>query len=255
MKKSFMAPMVMLTFLLFVTGIAISADRYHQRSIFHSPQHLSEIIGSDVVNHQGQDLGSVHDIVLNEEGQFEYLILSKDGRMPMDVELIAIPVDAVSPIMTGENQITIDVDRATIDRAPTFSAGAYPDYADRNWQEESRGYFVDRDRAAPEAWRQDAEGPRGAVPREQEPLDRFGTDEAPRPGVGVDGDRAAPEAWRQDSEGPRGAVPREQEPLDRFGTDEAPRRGVGVDEADRDRAAPEAWRPDAEGPRGAVPRE
>jgi sporulation protein YlmC with PRC-barrel domain len=209
MKKSFMALIVMLSLLFFVTGIAISADTYHQRPIFNSPQHLSEVIGSDVVNHQGQELGSVHDLVANEEGQLEYLILSKDDRTLRGTELIAIPIDAVSPRMTRENQLTIDVDRETIDRAPTFSAGAYPDYADRRWQEESRGYFIDRDRAAPEAWRQDAEGPRGAVPREGEPLDRFGTDEAPGRDVRVDEGRTPPEAWRQDAEGPRGAVPRE----------------------------------------------
>jgi sporulation protein YlmC with PRC-barrel domain len=154
MKKSLMTLMVISAFLFFTFGNVFSADQYGHRTFFQSPQHLSEVIGSKVVNYQGHDLGTVHDLVADEEGRLEYLILAKDYRigvqdtgpgMRQDTtgipgQLVAIPLDAVSPRMT-DDELRINVDQAVIAQAPTFSAGQYPDYADRRWQQQSRGYF------------------------------------------------------------------------------------------------------------------
>jgi hypothetical protein len=146
MKKSLMTLMVVFAFLFFAIGNAFSADQYGHRTFFQGPQHLSEVIGSKVVNYQDNDLGTVHDLVADEEGRLEYLILAKDHRIGVQDttripgQLVAIPLDAVSPSMT-DDELRINVDQAVIAQAPTFSVGQYPDYTDRRWQQQSRGYF------------------------------------------------------------------------------------------------------------------
>jgi len=169
MKKSIVTLLVLFTFVIFASGTSFSADQtkdkpgYGQdrksgamigkdnQSVammgqekelsFDQPQRLSEIIGSDVVNHQGEKLGSVDDFVVNEQGQLEYLIISRGGVMGIGASLIAIPLDSVSPQVTEDKELRINVDKTTLDQAPTFAAGDYPDFADRQWQQESRGYF------------------------------------------------------------------------------------------------------------------
>ncbi len=108
---------------------------------FDKPQSLSKVIGSKVVSHQGEDLGKVQDLVANEDGRLVYLVLYRHGVIGIDAEFVAIPLDVVSPRITAEGQLSIDVDQATLDEAPTFAAGDYPNFEDGRWQEESRGYF------------------------------------------------------------------------------------------------------------------
>jgi sporulation protein YlmC with PRC-barrel domain len=141
MKKLLMTLIAISASLLLITGVAFSAERYGERTIFQTPQHLNEVIGSNVVNHQNQQLGTVYDLVADEQGKLEYLILSKGERVGIRQELVAIPIDVVSPRMTAENELRIDMTQATLDQAQTFTAGDYPDYGDSRWQQEVRGYF------------------------------------------------------------------------------------------------------------------
>jgi hypothetical protein len=119
MKKSIITLMVLFTFLIFASGTAFSADEAKDRPgaagqdrqpgammgkdqpgammgqqgglSFNQPQRLSEIMVSDVVNHQGEELGTIDDLVANEQGQLEYLILARGGVLGVGANLIAIP--------------------------------------------------------------------------------------------------------------------------------------------------------------------
>jgi len=170
MKRSIVTLLVLFTFVIFASGTAFSTEKAKDKPgygqdrqsgamiekdkqsgammgqqqgelSFNQPRRLSEIIESDVVNHQGEELGTVQDLVVNEKGQLEYLILSKGGVMGIGASYIAIPLDAVSARITDENKLSINVDQATLDQASSFAAGDFPNFSDRQWQQESRGYF------------------------------------------------------------------------------------------------------------------
>jgi sporulation protein YlmC with PRC-barrel domain len=170
MKRSIVTLLVLFTFVIFASGTSFSADQAKDKPgygqdrksgamigkdnqsgammgqqqgelSFNQPQRLSEIIDSDVINHQGEELGTVNDLVVNEKGQLEYLILSRGGVMGIGASLIAIPLDAVSVQITDEKKLSINVDETTLDQATSFAAGDFPDFSDRQWQKESRGYF------------------------------------------------------------------------------------------------------------------
>jgi sporulation protein YlmC with PRC-barrel domain len=227
MKKSIITLMVLFTFLIFASGTAFSADQAKDKPgaagqdrqpgatmgqqhgammgqqgglSFNQPQRLSEIIGSDVVNHQGEDLGSVDDLVANEQGQLEYLILSRGGVLGVGANLIAIPLDAVSPQITEDNELRINVDEATLDQAPTFAAGDYPDFADRQWQQESRGYF--QNGAATSPGMRDRERSPGMQQQDRSP--GMQQEQTPRGGA-QDGTMTPREGTRESGTTPRGS--------------------------------------------------
>jgi sporulation protein YlmC with PRC-barrel domain len=108
---------------------------------YETSQRLSKVIGNKVINHQGEVLGRVEDLVANKEGKLVYLVLSKIGAAGIMAEFVAIPLDAVSPRITAQGQLSINVDQSTLDEAPTFAAGDYPDFEDGQWQQESKGFF------------------------------------------------------------------------------------------------------------------
>jgi sporulation protein YlmC with PRC-barrel domain len=122
-------------------GKTDAGKRDPDRFPYEKSQRLSKVIGSKVINHQGEVLGVVEDLVANEEGKLIYLVLSKIGVTGVMAQFVAIPLDAVSPRITAQGQLSIDVDQATLDEAPAFAAGEFPDFEDGRWQQESRGYF------------------------------------------------------------------------------------------------------------------
>jgi hypothetical protein len=149
----------------------MGSDQHRTAAVFEHPQRLGELIHSDVVGRSGQILGSVEDLVANEQGRLEYLILSKKSYLDIGVELVAIPLDLVSSKIMDENRLTIDIDEADLEQAPAFSAGDYPDFTNPRWRQESRGYFENEpngaqndNQVAPGAWEQVPEQPRRGTP-------------------------------------------------------------------------------------------
>jgi sporulation protein YlmC with PRC-barrel domain len=146
MDKSIKVTVGALLALIFFMGTVSTDSKNAGKSksssaAFEKSQRLSKVIGNKVVNHQGVILGMVEDLVANEEGKLVYLVLSKADAMGVKPEFVAIPLDAVSPRITAQGQLSINLDQATLDEAPTFAAGDYPDFEDGRWQQESRGYF------------------------------------------------------------------------------------------------------------------
>lgn len=149
----------------------MSSEPHQTDAVFERPQRLGELIHSDVVGRSGETLGTVEDLVSNEKGNLEYLILSKRSYLNIGVELVAIPLDLVSSRSMDENRLIIDIDEADLEQAPTFSAGNYPDFTNPRWRQESRGYFENEpnnaqndNQVAPGAWEQVPERPQRATP-------------------------------------------------------------------------------------------
>jgi hypothetical protein len=61
--------MLIVSLLAFASGTALA--------FFETPLRINALMGNTVVNHEGERLGTVHDLVVNEEGLLEYLILAK----------------------------------------------------------------------------------------------------------------------------------------------------------------------------------
>jgi sporulation protein YlmC with PRC-barrel domain len=109
--------------------------------MFHRSQRLSKVIGSTVFNKDGAHLGHIEDLITDEGGRISYLVLARGGVLGMGAKLVAIPITAVPPQIADDGKFILDVQLAAIDAAPTFTAANFPDFSNRKWQQEARGYF------------------------------------------------------------------------------------------------------------------
>jgi sporulation protein YlmC with PRC-barrel domain len=101
----------------------------------------SNIIDKDITNAQGEELGEVKELLVDENGQIVYLIISHGGVLGIGDELVAVPWSAARTRFNGD-KLNINVSKEKLNQAPTFKnendwAGFFtPDH-----QEEVRGYY------------------------------------------------------------------------------------------------------------------
>ena len=101
----------------------------------------SKIIGETVVNRQNEDLGKIHELVIDaKEGRLAYAVLSFGGFMGMGNKLFALPWKAFEFANT-EKKLILNVDKEKLKAAPGFDPNAMPDFADRTWGSSIHYYY------------------------------------------------------------------------------------------------------------------
>lgn len=84
-----------------------------------------QLIGADVVNGRGDDLGDVYDVVMNRQtGEIVYLVLGRGGVFGIGERHVPVPWQAfkVSP---DAGIVVLDSTKANLDAAPTVAANHY----------------------------------------------------------------------------------------------------------------------------------
>jgi sporulation protein YlmC with PRC-barrel domain len=106
----------------------------------------SKIIGFDVENPQGQDLGKIEDIVIDPaDGRIAYAVLSFGGFLGLGEKYFAIPWSALAPKTGDNNTYVLNVDKEKLKNAPGFDRNNWPDMANPNWATDiDRYYGVER---------------------------------------------------------------------------------------------------------------
>jgi sporulation protein YlmC with PRC-barrel domain len=103
------------------------------RTQYRKSLSAGSIIGDPVVNDQGQDLGTIKEIMIDvERGQVSYAVLSFGGFLGMGDKLFAIPWQAFS-VDEANQRMVLNVDRERLERAEGFDPNNWPDTADEAW--------------------------------------------------------------------------------------------------------------------------
>lgn len=90
----------------------------------------STLIGDDVRNPAGDDLGHVEEIMLDvNSGRIAYAVISFGGFLGLGDKLFAVPWNALS-LDTGEHAFILDVDEETLENAPGFDKDNWPKTVD-----------------------------------------------------------------------------------------------------------------------------
>jgi hypothetical protein len=93
----------------------------------------SSLVGDRVVNNAGEDLGKMHDIMLDvPTGRIAYAVLSFGGVLGIGNKLFAIPWGRLT-LDEDRKEFRLDVDKETLERAPGFDKDNWPDMADPTW--------------------------------------------------------------------------------------------------------------------------
>lgn len=101
----------------------------------------STLEGNDVVNGQGEDLGSIKEIMIDvPSGRVAYAVMSSGGLLGIGDKLFAIPWDALTLDITRKCFI-LDVDAERLKAAPGFDKDHWPAMADSIWADEIRRYW------------------------------------------------------------------------------------------------------------------
>lgn len=100
----------------------------------------SKIIGMDVVNKQGEKVGDIHDIVVDQQGNVSHAVVSTGGFLGIGERLHAVPWNALDR-KAGEQKVVLDVDRDRLRNAPGFDRNNWPNLTDQKWNQENQRYF------------------------------------------------------------------------------------------------------------------
>jgi hypothetical protein len=101
----------------------------------------SSLTGDRVVNSAGEDIGKIHEIMIDTPtGRVAYAVLSFGGFLGMGDKLFAIPWEHLQ--LDEEKKVfRLDVDKATLERAPGFDKDNWPDMADRSFGAQIYSYY------------------------------------------------------------------------------------------------------------------
>ena len=126
------------------TGIPGSI--FNARTNGANPRLLSvdTLVGNDVYNLQGDDLGGIKDLMLDvHTGQVAYAVLSFGGFFGMGERFFAVPWNALSLDAT-ERRFILNADKEKLKNAPGFDRTSWPDMADSTWGQKIHSYYGTR---------------------------------------------------------------------------------------------------------------
>ena len=105
-----------------------------QSRYMHGVVPAAKFIGGEVVNQQGENMGQIHELVIDaRDGRLAYAVLSLGGLLGRGNKLFAIPWCTLEFSNAG-NKCVLKVDKQRLEIAPGFDKDAeWPNFADRIW--------------------------------------------------------------------------------------------------------------------------
>jgi sporulation protein YlmC with PRC-barrel domain len=101
------------------------------------PYGLSEILGSSIMNLQGDDLGRITDLVVDSNGRVAFAVLAHGGFLGMGGTTVAVPFEALTFDPKGKH-FALDITRERLNSAPAFTMR---DLTSEKWAEDVYRYF------------------------------------------------------------------------------------------------------------------
>ena len=101
----------------------------------------STLKGDKVVNHKGEDLGKIEEIMLDlDHGRIAYAVLSFGGFLGMGDKLFAIPWQAFA-VDTAQKRLILNAKKELLEKATGFDKDKWPNMADPTWGSTVYGYY------------------------------------------------------------------------------------------------------------------
>lgn len=112
------------------------------QSFTNSPVKASSMIGTDVVNPDGENLGDINEVVIDPStGKVAYAVVAFGGFLGMGEKLFAIPFSAFE-YEVGENRYSLDITKERLKAAPGFDADHWPTMSDEKWNRDVYSYYA-----------------------------------------------------------------------------------------------------------------
>lgn len=137
---------------LALAGVAICGDTFscqdrdrsgvdRQAADASGIQRTRKVVGRDVKNPRGEDLGKIEEVVLDvDRGRVAYAVLSFGGFAGMGDKLFAVPWSALGASSDGR-AFVLNVDQGKLKNAPGFNKTSWPAMSEPRWSEELHSYY------------------------------------------------------------------------------------------------------------------
>lgn len=107
----------------------------------NSPVKASSMIGTDVCNPKGDNLGEIKEVVIDPgTGRVAYAVVSFGGFLGMGKKLFAIPFSAFE-FDVEENEYVLDISKERLEAAPGFDADHWPSMSEEKWNRDVYKYY------------------------------------------------------------------------------------------------------------------
>jgi len=101
----------------------------------------STLEGNDVMNHQGETLGEIEEIMLDvPRGRIAYAVMSAGGFLGLGERLFAIPWTALT-LDTDRKCFVMNARKERFDDAPGFDKDHWPSEPQREWHDEVHRHY------------------------------------------------------------------------------------------------------------------
>ncbi len=101
----------------------------------------SELIGKDVDDRVGKDMGEIDDMVINmNSGKIHYAVLEFDQSWNLNDKLISLPLKSFTYIADNQD-LTLNLDKEAIDTKRAYQKDSWPDINDQNYRVETDRYL------------------------------------------------------------------------------------------------------------------
>ena len=178
MKAIVLLPLVLLAFSLQADeqkpqSTGQSNDSVAASSEKEAPDKLTRLLGIAVQNPQGEQLGTIKDLMLNlRDERIAYAVLGTGGFLGIGDRLIALPPNALSG-RPNQKHLLLHADKESLKTAPSFDRNNWPEMADARWLSETGGQYAGKNG---ERMKEAA----GAEPKPEEPAAKPEETAAPR---------------------------------------------------------------------------
>jgi len=122
---------------LLVAGQVIAADQNMQQNL--GTDRVSKLMKMDVKGNTGQKLGTVSDAILDQNGRVSYLIVDHGGMLGIGDRLVPVPASAFHK--GYGNDLTLNVDKARLEKAPNFASRDWPNFNDQSYDQKVNSYY------------------------------------------------------------------------------------------------------------------
>jgi sporulation protein YlmC with PRC-barrel domain len=116
---------------------------------------ISDVIGQNVENPQGDNLGEINDVVVDpSDGHIAYAVLEAGGFLGLGEKFFAIPWRAFQTVADDDkdkddkgeiDKLILNVDKDRMQNAPGFDKDNWPNMADAEWGQTVHSYYKQDD--------------------------------------------------------------------------------------------------------------
>lgn len=126
----------------FTVGTTPTATTTGQLFINESDLRAEELLGYAVQNTNQEDLGTIEDLMIGlDSGRVKYAVLAFNGFLDLGEKLFAVPLEQLE-IEPVRAIVLLDVTPETLESAPGFEPGNWPDTANPEWDEAQQAFWM-----------------------------------------------------------------------------------------------------------------